>query len=140
MARRLDPTMAAQNWVTGLGQAGNKIQQGVQAVSEAPGVKAARNAQGYVNGVQQNVQKWQRKVAAVSLADWITATIQKGVPRIAQGAQASQGKFQEAVTPLFSYMQSGLSQIDAMPKDSPAARDARMLAWSGYMRNYQGRG
>ena len=46
----------------------------------------------------------------------------------------------EALQPLFSYMASGLSQIDGMAKDSPAARDARMLAWANHMRNYQGRG
>lgn len=140
MARRLDPAQAAQNWVTGLSQAGTKIQQGVQAVSEAPGVKAARNAQGYINGVQANVQKWQRKVAAVSLGDWVTAMTQKGVPRVAQGAQAAQPKFAAALGPLFQYMQSGLGQIDNMPNDSPAARDARMLSWANYMRNYQGQG
>lgn len=140
MARRLDATQAAQNWVTGLGQAGTKIQQGVQAVTEAPGVKAARNANGYLNGVQQNVAKWQRKVSAVSLGDWVNATLTKGVPRVAQGAQAAQPKFAAALQPLFQYMSSGLSQIENMPNDSPAARDARMLAWAGYMRNYQGQG
>lgn len=140
MARRLDPTVAAQNWAAALGQAGNKIQQGVQAVTEAPGVKAARNANGYLNGVQQNVAKWQRKVAAVSLGDWAQATITKGVPRIAQGAQAAQPKFQAALQPLFQYMASGLSQIENMPNDSPAARDARMLQWASYMRQYQGTG
>lgn len=140
MARRLDPTQAAANWATALGQAGNKIQQGVQAVTEAPGVKAARNAQAYVNGVNQNVNKWQRKVAAVSLGDWVNATLTKGVPRIASGAQAAQPKFASALGPLFQYMSSGLGQIDNMPNDSPAARDARMLQWAQYMRGYQGQG
>lgn len=140
MARRLDPTVAAQNWVTGLGSAGQKIQHGVQSVSEAPGVKAARNAGGYLNGVQGAVQKWQRKVAAVSLGDWQQAMLTKGVPRVAQGAQAGQAKFAASITPLFQYMSSGLSQIDNMPNDTPAARDSRMLAWVNYMRNYQGTG
>lgn len=140
MPRRLDPAQAAQNWVTGLGQAGAKIQQGVQAVTEAPGVKAARNAQGYLNGVQNGVQKWQRKVAAVTLGDWMQATITKGVPRIAQGAQASQGKYQDAVTPLFQYMGNLGNTIDGMPNDTPAARDARMLTWAQRMREFTGRG
>ena len=133
-----DPVSAAANWTAGLTGAGQKITDGVNRVNQAPGQKAAAQAQKYINNVTASVPKWQRKVAGVTLEQWRSAMITKGVPRVASGAQASQGKFQGALVPLFQFMQSLWQQVDAMDTSTPAARDAKMLAWSQGMRNYQG--
>jgi hypothetical protein len=135
-----DPTSAAANWVAALSQAGAKATAGAQRVQTAPGAAAAQQAQKFINGVTAAVTsgKWQRKVSAVTLADWQNAYITKGVPRIASGAQASQAKFASALTNLFPFMQNLHGQISNMPSDTPAARDARMLAWAQGMRQYKG--
>ena len=133
-----DAVSAARNWTAGLTGAGQKIQDGVNRVNVAPGQKAAQQVQKYINNVTAAVPKWQRKVAAVPLESWRSAMITKGVPRVASGAQASETKFQNALVPLFQFMQGLWQQIDAMDTSTPAARDAKMLAWVQGMRQYQG--
>lgn len=133
-----DAVSAARNWTAGLTGAGQKVTDGVNRVTQAPGQKAAAQSQKYLNNVTASVPKWQRKVAAVTLEQWRSAMIQKGVPRIASGAQASETKFQNALVPLFQFMSGLWQQVDAMDTSTPAARDAKMLAWSQGMRQYQG--
>lgn len=133
-----DAVSAARNWTAGLTGAGQKIQDGVNRVTQAPGQKAASQAQKYINNVTASVPKWQRKVAAVTLEQWRSAMIQKGVPRVASGAQASETKFQNALVPLFQFMSGLWQQVDGMDTSTPAARDAKMLAWVQGMRQYQG--
>lgn len=133
-----DPASAATNWANSLGQSAQKAQAGAQRVQTAPGQLAAAQAQKWINRVNESAAKWQRKVAAVSLADWQQAYIQKGVPRIASGAQAAQSKYQASLTPLFQYMSGVWQQVNAMPSDTPAQRDQKMLTWAAQMRQYQG--
>lgn len=138
MARNLDPTSAAANWAGAMQQAGPKIQAGVQRVTTAPGQLAAAKQTKYLQGVQDNVGKWARNVAAISLASWQADMLNKGVSRVASGAQQAQGKFQSAVTPVFQYMAGVLNQVDAIDDSTPGGRDQRMLTFVQQMRNYQG--
>lgn len=86
------PDQAAADWVAGLSSKTTKIQSSVQAVTVSPGQAAARQKGAYLAGVQANVDRWATKVSAVPLSDWQTAMITKGIPRIASGASAAQGK------------------------------------------------
>jgi hypothetical protein len=138
MPLRVDPATAASRWTAGLGSASQKITEGIQRVNQAPGAKAAANRQGYINGVNGAVDKWARNVGRVSLEEWRQAFINKGVPRVAQGAQASQSKFQDRITPVFAYMSNVLATVDQMPNTTPAERDARMLTYVQNMRRYSG--
>ena len=38
-----------------------------------------------------------------------------GIPRIAQGAQAKQGKMQSFMTDFLPYLQQGVSRVEGMP-------------------------
>jgi hypothetical protein len=136
MPLRVDPATAAARWATGLSQSTQKIQEGINRVTVAPGQKAAANKQGYLNGVNDNAAKWATNTARVSLGEWQQAFLNKGVPRVAQGAQASQQKMADRLTPVFAYMQTVLATVDNMPNDTPAARDARMLTYAQNMRRY----
>lgn len=136
MPLRVDATTAASRWTAGLGAASQKITDGIDRVTQAPGAKAAANRQGYLNGVNGNVDKWARNVARVGLEDWKTAFKTKGVPRVAQGAQASQQKFADRIAPVFAYMANVLATVDNMPNTTPAERDQRMLTYVQNMRRY----
>ena len=63
------------------------IQQGVEAVTVAPGVAAAAKADKWAKAVQDSKEKWRANVASVSLDAWQSAFIEKGIPRIAAGAE-----------------------------------------------------
>lgn len=95
-----DPATVAANWAARMAQAGPAITAGVQAVTTAPGVAAARQVNQYVAGVQANSAKWARNVAATSLQDWQSAMLDKGVARVGTGATAAQAKMANVMAQL----------------------------------------
>src|SRR5262245_8881333 len=86
-----DPAAGAQKWANRLGAATDAVQKGVQAVQTSPTATAAQHQDAYVAGVQRAAQtgKWARGLNRVNLQQWQQATLQKGIPRIASGAQAA---------------------------------------------------
>lgn len=110
-----DPATISARWAQNLGGATQKIQDGVNAVTTAPGAKAAAAQAKYLAGVQAKADKWKTRVGAVSLAEWQAAMTQKGLPRIAQGAQASQGKFQNFMAQFLPYVESQAATVRQMP-------------------------
>jgi hypothetical protein len=107
-----DPTKVAEKWATGMSQAGPAITDGINAVTTAPGVAAARQKDLWANQVVASKDKWASRTAAVPLSDWQQAAITKGVPRIASGAQAAQPKYAQFMTKLLPYIES---QKNALP-------------------------
>lgn len=128
------PAQAAQNWATNLGAATARIKAGVQAVTTSPTAAAAARIDAYQAGVIAAVQsgKTQRALQAVSLADWQNSMINKGVSRIASGATQAQGKFQNFMSQFLPYVQSGVQQLQAMPRGDLQANIARAV----FMMNY----
>lgn len=112
----MDPTSATAKWVNNLSNSTQAITDGVNSVTTAPGQAAARQVQTWLARVQASAQKWATNTAAVSLQDWQQSMITTGIPRIASGAQAKQGKYQAFATKFFPYLQTGVSQVKAMPK------------------------
>lgn len=108
-----NPSEIADRWAAGLSAAGPRIQAGVQNVTVAPGQAAARNKAGYVQGVMDSQDKWARNVAAVPLSEWQNALIQKGVPRIAAGAQMAKADFTDFMNKLLPYQATLVAQLPA---------------------------
>lgn len=122
---------AAQKWATNLGGATQAYTAGIQAVTVAPGQKAAAAQAQYIARVQERAPIWAQNVAAVGLQQWQQDTVQKGAPRLASGAQTAQPKFQTFLTALLTYEQNGLGTLP--PRGTLAANQQRMIAWSNYM-------
>ena len=130
-----DAATVAQRWAQNLGNAGQKITDGVNAVSQAPGAAAAAQVQVWAQNTQAAQAKFARNVAAVSLNQWQQAVINKGIGRLASGATAAEPKFQTFMSKLLPYVQSGRS---ALPKrGNLQANIARMTAWVTYMSKFQ---
>ncbi|MGH7744670.1 MAG: hypothetical protein ACREQ5_07630 [Candidatus Dormibacteria bacterium] len=115
MPVRSNPADATKKWVQNIGQATDRITRGVQAVSVAPGQKAAAQSAKWLQRVTASQDKWRTRVASVSLSDWQNAMINVGIPRVAQGAQAKQAKMQDFMTSFLPYLATGVARIDAMP-------------------------
>lgn len=105
------PQDAANRWAQNLGASTAKIQAGVQAVTVSPGQSAARQKAVWVQNVANSQDKWARNVAAVSTAQWQNDMINKGLPRIGSGAQASVDKVTTVFTKLFPYISQGVSAL-----------------------------
>lgn len=124
------PDQAAQRWAAGMSGASQKMRDGVQSVTTAPGAKAARNADAYVAGVQRSLDKWRQNVAKVSLSDWQQAFIDKGLARVGAGATAAVPKFTQFMAEFLPHVAAGAEQVRNMPKggvDNGIARAVAMI-------------
>ena len=113
------PNAIAQKWQRNLAGATESIRQGVQGTSVSPTERAAARTDAYVAGVQRAVAdgKYQAGLRRVTLADWQRAMIDKGLPRVASGAAAAQGKVQEFMAEFLPFVEAGVSQINRdMPR------------------------
>ena len=93
-----DPNTSAQKWATNLSGAGTTITNGVNAVTVAPGTLAAAQKAAYVQNTAASADKFAANSQKVTLNEWQQATINKGVPRIAAGAQAAEPKMAAFLT------------------------------------------
>jgi hypothetical protein len=108
-----DPATVAANWASRLGQSTQAITDGINSVQTAPGVAAARQKSVWVNNTQAAANKWATNTANVTLPEWQQAMIQKGVPRIASGAQAAQPKMAQFMTKLLPYIDQAKAGLPA---------------------------
>lgn len=121
----LTPEQIAAKWAQRTGAATQDYVEGVQAVTEAPGAKAARKVEKYKQGLTDNVGKWARNVAGVSLEEWKAATAEKGGQRYAAGAAAGESKMAAFQREFQPHLQQGLAKINAMPDTTLEQRIAK---------------
>ena len=83
---------------------------------------------------------WARRLGAVGTQGWKQAVADKGGPAWQNGVTAAVPKFQQKMQAVLQ-VETGLQQqIQGMPSGTPAASDARMLAWSNGMRQAKANG
>ena len=122
-------------WGTNLNASGPYIKAGVSKVSTAPGVAAAAAQDRMLAGITEAVTSglWAKRVAGVSLSDWQSAMINKGIAHISQGvAQAQKTKMSE-IQALLSAIDSVQAEVNALPKGGLQANIARAVAWMNGM-------
>lgn len=129
------PDAAAAAWAQRLAASTQKITDGINSVTVAPGQAAARQADVWVQNVTSSRDKWQRNVAAVSLSDWQQAAISKGVQRIGPGAQAAQAKFANFMGQLLPHIDRTKSSLP--PRGTFDQNLARMVQFSQGMHNFK---
>lgn len=130
-----DAASVAQQWATRLGQSTQRITEGIQGVSQAPGAAAARQKAVWAQNVVQSQDKWARRTAAVTLGDWQQATIEKGVPRIAQGATAAVPKMQQFMSQLLPFVDNAVGSLP--PRGDLSANINRMVAFTQKMATFK---
>ena len=112
------PQQAAEKWSRNLGAATTSITEGVQNVTVSPTAKAAERADAYLAGVQRAIAdgKWQAGLRRVTVEDWRSAMVQKGIPRIASGASAAVPKMASFLDEFLPHVEAGLRQLESMPR------------------------
>lgn len=141
MARQARKTaqQVAQTWATRMAAAGPQVQAGVNAVQTSPTQLAAANVNGYLAGVQMAVSsgKWQQKLQAVSLQDWKSSMLNKGVQHMQTGAAAAVNKVTAAMGPLLQYVYDTRDSINAAnPRGTLQQNIQRSVAFQTAMANY----
>jgi len=107
----------------------------VMAVSEPPGVAAARQVDKMRSGILESLDNgtWQRAVEGVSLQDWQQAMIQKGIPRLSIGVDQAADKIRGNIDALLADVASSKDEVDRMPNGSFADSIQRMTRFSELM-------
>lgn len=140
MAQR-DPAFVAQKWAQNLGASTESIRQGVQAVTESPMEKAARNVDGWVAGVNRSRDKFQAGLRRRTLGDWQSSMIEKGIPRVSTGATAAQPKMQAFMAEFLPHVERVAQQVRSMPKggiDNGIARATAQIRGNAQFRRSGG--
>jgi hypothetical protein len=104
----------------------------VDRVTEAPGIAAAAKADKMLAGITEAINdgSWAAAVSGVSLADWRTATIDKGIGRIAAGVDGAMQAQVQMAEKLLAAVESVKTTVDAMPDTNLEDRIQRMVAFS----------
>ena len=112
---KVTPQQFAERWARRTSAAVPDYQAGISGVTVSPGIKAAENVAAYQAGIQQSIAegKWQARVAAVPLAAWKSAAIDKGSGRIAAGVT-------QATPAMAQFAAELLPAIDAARDSLPA--------------------
>lgn len=131
------PGEVAQKWRDRTSSATADYVAGVRRVTRAPGEQAARQAQKYLDKTRENVQKFQRNVAAVSLEEWQSAAEEKGAPRLATGVQAATSKVEDFHAELGPHIDRGLNHLAQMPSTTLQDGVARASWWIQHMASFR---
>lgn len=134
----ITPDQAQAKWVRNTQAATQSVTDGVNAVTTAPGQKAAANKAGWLAGINAAADKWATKVAAVSLGQWQQSMITDGIPRMQQGVQSKQANYGAFAAKFYPYVQAGAAQIAAMPKGGTEAGINRAVAMIRYNAAFKG--
>lgn len=122
------PQQVAAKWRANLVNAGPAIEAGVQGVTEAPGVAAARQKAFWLRRVNESADKLATRVAAVTLDEWKRSMTELAIPRISQGAQNKEHKVAAFMQEFLPYVTSGADRIRQMPKGGLPESIARATA------------
>ena len=98
----VDPATLAQMWAQNLAGATTRMQAGAQAVTTSPGQAAAAQQQVWLANVTAAANLWAQKVSQVTTQQWQQAYINKGIPRVATGAQAAQQNFASVLSKIIA--------------------------------------
>jgi hypothetical protein len=114
---KLTPQEAQVKYAKNLKNASADITAGVKRVTVAPGVQAAAKSDKMRQGILEALDsgKWKKRVASVSLQDWQSQMLNKGVQRISAGVDGAAQKSVDFFAQLFPFQDQLQGQIKSMP-------------------------
>jgi hypothetical protein len=138
--KSLQATVAA--WQAGTGTGQQRYLDGVASSDIDVVGRAIASQNALVANFQQSVQSglWARRLQAAGNQGWKNGVSTKGGQNWSNGIQAAGPKYQAKMQAVLQ-VEAGLqSTIQQMPSGTPAANDARMLAWANGMRQAKANG
>ena len=103
----------ADRWSSGITGASERIKDGVNSVTEAPGQLAADKAELWLQRVTASAQKYKTNVAAVSLSEWKESMVKKGIPAIANSVGIAKPKVVKAANDLIPVINAAMDTLPA---------------------------
>jgi hypothetical protein len=134
-----DAGAIASRWVTRTSAASQDYVDGVTNTDKDPAALAIAAIPRMRSRVLEAIDTG--KVAAglrrSGKAGWIAAVQAKGAANFSSGVTAAEAKVAQAFGPLLAFENNLQRQVNSMPANTDAEREAKMLAWVRGMRTYQ---
>lgn len=115
------------------------MRTGINKVSDSPTAKAAAKGDKMLAGIQQAVSsgKWGNRLRAVTLEQWKRAALDKGLPRVSAGLDASSANIIAMARQLLEYENTQLEKISKMPDLTLEDSISRMTTWARGMAQFK---
>lgn len=128
---KLTPSEAREKHARRLKASLEDMARGVNAVTEAPGRKAAAKQEKMLANLTASVRsgKWASKVSAVPLDEWKKQMVEKGLPRVSAGIDGAAAKVESFFGQLLPYQDSLKSKLTGMPDLTLEDNISRMTTW-----------
>jgi len=112
---------------------------GVERVTESPTAKAAKKADKMRTNILKSIDsgKWAAGLNRVTLEDWKSKMINKGVGRVAAGIDEAEGKVVAFAEKLLPHIDAGKSAIDKLPDVTLEDSINRMTTFTRHMAKFK---
>jgi len=136
---RVSAKQAQEKHARRLGAALEDMRGGVERVDEAPGKRAAAKQSKMRANIIAAIDDgtWARRTAGVSLEDWKSAMVEKGIGRVTSGLEAASGKVESFFDELFAYENGVMGKVDAMPDLTLEDAVSRASTWIREMSKFK---
>lgn len=114
---KLTPTEFQEKHARRLKGAVDDIRKGLERVTEAPTAKAAAKKDKMKLRINEALDtgKWESRLKGVSLEEWKTKAVEKGLGRIASGVDGAAKKVENFASQLLPYQDSVRAKVKNMP-------------------------
>ena len=138
---KLTPEQYAEKQARNLKNSLPDIRAGIERVSQAPGVAAAAAQTRMKDNLNRSIDdgRWAAKVKGVSLEDWKSAALNKGVDRIAAGIDQAHSKQVAMAGRLLAAVDASAAKSTAMPTGTIQDSIARMTTFVEDMHKFKGK-
>lgn len=115
---KVNPQEYAEKWGRRLKGATEDIRRGIDRVTEAPGVKAARSKDLMIQKLMEAINDgtWENQVSKVTLEEWKGKAKEKGISRIAQGVDGAETSQVAMAEKLLAAVDAAAAKANALPK------------------------
>lgn len=131
MAIKVNAQQMAEKWAERTKMATEQVRQGVANVSVNPMTKAiAKKDKLKANWLKAvDSGKWERKMKKISLEQWKSFMIDKGIGRIASGVDSAKDDYGQFAVELLAFESALVGRIDSMPDVTLDDSIQRAAAW-----------
>jgi hypothetical protein len=107
------------------------IRAGVLAVTDSPTAAAAKKADKMLAELNRAVTsgKWAARLNAITVDEWKTKTINKGIPRIATGIDEAGPKVEAFASQLLPFEANLMTQVERLPDVTLEDSITRATTW-----------
>jgi len=132
---KVNATEYAEKWARRIKGSTEDIRRGVARTSEAPGIAAARAEDLMKAKLIASIEDgtWRKNVSAVSLQDWQTSMLDKGIQRLAAGVDSAQASQVAMAEKLLADVDASVAVVNQTPRGDLEQNIQRMTTFAREM-------